>query len=188
MNQHVIRPVRTDEWEKAKELRLTALNDPVAPMAFLENAAEATERPDAFWQDRTGRASQGRDVRQFIAEGPYGQWNGTVTVLVEERGSSDFLGRTVERTQGHLVAVFIRPGHRGAGLAEALFGAALEWAWSLEKPALERVRLFVHEENARAGAFYRRFGFVASGCVVPMPGKPGERELEYALPRPAPAA
>ncbi|WP_434095556.1 GNAT family N-acetyltransferase [Streptomyces goshikiensis] len=73
---------------------------------------------------------------------------------------------------------------RGTGLTEALFAASLEWAWLLEEPVLERVRLFVHEENARAGAFYRRFGFRASGRSVPMPGNPSVKELEYVYPRP----
>lgn len=184
MNQHVVRPVRGDEWEKAKELRITALRDPAAPVAFLETVTQAESQPDEFWKGRTERASQGRAARQFIAEAPDGQWDGSVTVLVEEGGTDDFFGEAVEQSQGHVVGVFVRPEQRGTGLTEALFAAALEWAWSLEEPALERVRLFVHEDNARAGAFYRRFGFAASGRVVPMPGDPSAKELEYVFRRP----
>ncbi|WCD87683.1 Mycothiol acetyltransferase [Streptomyces xanthophaeus] len=185
MNTHVIRPVRADEWEKVKELRIAALRDPAAPVAFLETEEAAESRPDAFWQERTEGASQGRSVRQFIAEAPDGTWNGNVVVLVEEAGETGIFDEAIEVHQGHLVGVFVRAEQRGTGLTEALFEAALEWAWSLEGPALERVRLFVHEENARAGAFYRRFGFEASGLTVPMPTDPDAKELEYVLARPA---
>ncbi|MFI8266125.1 MULTISPECIES: GNAT family N-acetyltransferase [unclassified Streptomyces] len=184
MDQFVIRAVRADEWEKVKELRIAALNDPAAPVAFLETLDQAEARPDAFWQDRAKGASHGRHARQFVAEAPDGQWAGSVTVLVEEGGTTDFFERAIEQTQGHLVGVFVRPEQRGTGLTEGLFAAALEWAWSLEEPALERVRLFVHEENARAAAFYQRFGFRATGEVLPVPADPGATELEYVMPRP----
>ncbi|NXY99100.1 GNAT family N-acetyltransferase [Streptomyces sp. BR123] len=185
MSDPVIRPVRADEWEKVKELRLVALSDPMAPLAFLETAAQAAEKPDEFWQDRARAAAEGRDVRQFVAEAPDGRWDGSVTVFLEEIGSTDFLDQDIERNQGHIVGVFVRPRQRGTGITDALFEAALEWAWSLEEPALERVRLFVHEDNARAGAFYRRFGFQPSGLVIPKPGDPHSKELEYVFARPA---
>ncbi|MEU6867445.1 GNAT family N-acetyltransferase [Streptomyces sp. NPDC046876] len=184
MTQHVIRPVRADEWEKVKELRLAALSDPVAPLAFLETVAQAAEKPDGFWQDRARGAAEGNGVRQFVAEAPDGRWDGTVTVFLEEIGATDFLEQTVERNQGHVVGVFVRPEQRGTGITDALFEAALEWAWSREEPALECVRLFVHEDNERAGAFYRRFGFEPSGLVIPKPGDPTSKELEYVFARP----
>ncbi|MEU7556239.1 GNAT family N-acetyltransferase [Streptomyces sp. NPDC044571] len=184
MTKHVIRPVLPDEWERVKELRLAALSDPAAPIAFLETVQEAAGRSDEYWQERAARAAEGRYARQFIAEAPDGQWDGSVTALVEEGGTDDFFGLPVAQTQVHLVGVFVRAEQRGTGLTEALFQAAVDWAWSLEEPTPVRVRLFVHEENARAAAFYRRFGFVASGHVVPVPGDPDAREWEYVLPRP----
>ncbi|KMO98366.1 GNAT family N-acetyltransferase [Streptomyces roseus] len=183
-DQYVMRAVRADEWEKVKELRIAALKDPAAPVAFLETLDQAESRTDEFWQDRAKRASHGRNARQFVAEAPDGEWVGSVTVLVEEGGIPDFFEWVVEQTQGHLVGVFVRPEQRGTGLTERLFAAALEWAWSLEGPALERVRLFVHEDNPRAAAFYQRFGFRASGHVVPVPADPASKEFEYVLPRP----
>ncbi|MEU3726202.1 GNAT family N-acetyltransferase [Streptomyces sp. NPDC031705] len=180
-HQHVVRAVRAEEWQRVKALRLDALRDPVAPVAFLETLGQAEERPDALWQERARGASHGRAARQFIAEGPDGEWGGSVTVLVEEEGTTDFFDVPVEKAQAHVVGVFVRPGLRGTGLAEALFVAALEWAWALEGPALERVRLFVHEENPRAAAFYRRIGFVPSGRVVK--AESGAEEHEYVLGR-----
>ncbi|MFF3625026.1 GNAT family N-acetyltransferase [Streptomyces sp. NPDC002467] len=179
----VIRAVRGDEWEKVKELRLAALRDPAAAVAFLETEENALSQEDAYWQQRAAGAAEGRGARQFIAEAGDGSWVGSVTVLIEAKGGTDFFGEVIEQQQGHVVGVFVRPEQRGSGLVERLFDAALEWSWSLEAPVTERVRLFVHEENARAEAFYRRYGFGASGVVVPL--ETGAKDREYVVVRPA---
>ncbi|MFF5333869.1 GNAT family N-acetyltransferase [Streptomyces sp. NPDC013181] len=183
---YVIRPVRADEWQSVRELRLAALQDPAAPVAFLETYEQGLERSDEAWRERTVDASDAGagEVRQFVAEGPDGSWAGSVTVLVEGPDVEARFGEPAAVNQGHLVGVFVRPEARGAGVADALFRAAVDWAWSLEKPRLERVRLYVHENNPRAAAFYRRFGFAPTGESVPMPGDPAARELEYAVARP----
>ncbi|MEU0357909.1 GNAT family N-acetyltransferase [Streptomyces cyaneofuscatus] len=191
---YVMRSVRAEEWPLARQLRLDALQDPAAPVAFLDSYEAAVARPDAFWQDRTAAAAEeGGDVRQFVAESPEGVWVGTVTVLIERPEDDVRFGLPVEVNQGHLVGVFVRPEVRGAGVTDALFRVAVDWAWSLSAPRLERVRLFVHENNPRAAAFYRRFGFVPSGQRMLVPGLgpgpglgTGERrewELEYVIER-----
>jgi GNAT superfamily N-acetyltransferase len=176
----VIRPVRAPEWAKAREIRLAALRDPVAHLAFLETYEQAVERPDPFWQERAATAAEGIVACQFIAETADGRWVGTLTVLVERPAGEVRFGEVAKMDQTHVVGVFVRPEARGAGVAEALFKAALEWSWALEGPRIERVRLYVDERNARAAAFYRRIGFVASGETVPVPGDPTalEREME----------
>ncbi|MFC5219306.1 GNAT family N-acetyltransferase [Streptomyces coerulescens] len=179
---YVIRSIRADEWPAVKELRLAALQDPVAPIAFLETYEEALARSDSFWMERAAGGSQGAEgAQQIIAEAPDGRWVGTLTVLIEQPGTTDWAGHPVERKQGHVVGVFVRPEERGGGLTEVLFDAGLEWAWGR---GVEQVRLIVHEENGRAQRFYRRVGFVPSGLVVPLSGKPGEKELEFVLQRP----
>lgn len=190
---YVMRSVRAEEWPLARQLRLDALQDPAAPVAFLDSYEAAAARPDAFWQDRTAAAAEGGDVRQFVAESPEGEWVGTVTVLIERPEDDVRFGEPAEVNQGHLVGVFVRPEVRGAGVTDALFRVAVDWAWSLSAPRLDRVRLYVHENNRRAAAFYRRFGFVPSGQRVPVPGQgpgqgpgTGERrewELEYVIER-----
>lgn len=180
----VVRAIRAEEWPRVKELRLEALRDPVADLAFLETYEEATGRPDSFWQERAAGAAEGtRERQQFVAETGGGEWVGTVAVLVEEAGSLDFYGRAVERRQAHVVGVFVRPEYRGdkAGVTGALFDAALEWAWGA---GAERARLFVHERNARAEAFYRKAGFVASGVTAPGLAGVGGQDLEYVVGRP----
>ncbi|MFF9779223.1 GNAT family N-acetyltransferase [Streptomyces sp. NPDC013978] len=174
-----VRSVRAEEWRQVRELRLVALRDPVARLAFLETYEQAAARPDGFWQERTENAAEGVwERRQFVVESGAGEWVGTVTVLVEEAGTRDFFGGNVERRQAHLVGVFLRDGHRGKGVGEAMFAVAVGWA---RQAGVERVRLFVNEGNGRAEAFYRRVGFEASGVSVE--GDEG-RELEYVL-RPA---
>ncbi|OQR59961.1 GNAT family N-acetyltransferase [Streptomyces maremycinicus] len=176
---YVIRSVRAEEWPAARSLRLVALRDPVAHLAFLETYEDAAGKPDSFWKERTERASEGAEgAQQIIAEGPDGEWVGTLTVLWEEAGTTDWAGLPVERRQGHVVGVFVRPEFRGIGLTEVLFDAGLEWAWTR---GAERVRLIVHEDNGRAQAFYRRAGFVPSGVVVPLAGDPDARELEFVV-------
>ncbi|MEU9555782.1 GNAT family N-acetyltransferase [Streptomyces fumanus] len=178
---YVIRPVRAEEWTAVRELALRMLRDPAAPIAFLDTYEQAEARPDSFWQERAANAAEGSErVRQIIAEGPGGAWLGTVSVLIEEPGSTDWAGLPVTRRQGHLVGVFVRPEWRGSGLIKALFAAGLDWAW---ERGVERARLFVHEDNARARGLYRKVGFVPSGVTVPLASTPGKIELEYVLER-----
>ncbi|MER5746468.1 GNAT family N-acetyltransferase [Streptomyces sp. NPDC059913] len=187
--EHVVRTVRAEEWPQVKELRLAALRDPVAPVAFLETYEQGVTRSDAFWRERALNASEAGsgEVRQFVAVAPDGRWDGSVTVLIERPDAELAFGERVDVHQAHVVGVFVRSGARGAGLAEELFRAATEWAWSLAEPRIERVRLYVHEDNPRAAAFYRRIGFVPTGSTVPVPGDPSAREIEHVVERPFPA-
>ncbi|MFD3842801.1 GNAT family N-acetyltransferase [Streptomyces sp. NPDC058642] len=176
---YVVRPIRADEWPAVKELRLVSLRDPAAPVAFLETYEKALTHPDSFWQERAaGAAGEFGGARQFVAEAADGTWVGSVAVLMEEAGSTDWAGFTVERNQGHVVGVYVRPEWRGGAVARALFDAALEWAWGR---GVEAVRLIVHEDNPRAQGFYRKVGFVPSGKRVPLDGHEGESELEFVL-------
>jgi hypothetical protein len=56
---YVIRSIRADEWPAVKELRLRALRDPLAHLAFLETYDDAVGRPDSYWQERTARRGCG---------------------------------------------------------------------------------------------------------------------------------
>lgn len=183
---YLIRTIRGAEWERAREIRLAALQDPVAKIAFLDTYEEAVKRPDAHWRERAEGASESGPgaVRQFVAEAPDGNWAGTITLLVERPADEVRFGEPAKVDQTHIVGVYVRPEARGTGAIDALFRAGVEWSWSLPEPSIRRVRLYVHEENARAAAFYRRFGFVASGETLALEGDEGALEVEYELPRP----
>ncbi|MEV8589518.1 GNAT family N-acetyltransferase [Streptomyces sp. NPDC051180] len=183
---YAIRVIRPDEWEQARELRLAALRDPVAHLAFLETYEVAVGRPDSFWRERTvGASEEGPGaVRQFVAEDADGRWVGTVSVLVERAATESLFGDVPEVEQTHVVGVFVRDEARGSGVIDALFAAAAEWSWSLEGWRTERVRLYVHSENVRAQAAYRRLGFADTGVRVGLHGSEIENECEYELLRP----
>lgn len=191
MNQFsgvAVRPIRAEEWAEVKELRLHALRDPVASIAFLDTYEQSAAEPDSYWQKRAERAAGGTRLRQFVAETGDGTWSGTVTVLIEDADTEDVFGGAIEQRQAHVIGVFVRPEHRGSGVIDALFTTAVEWAWSV--PDVARVRLYVHEDNARAERFYRRYGFVPSGATVPMKGDPSkiEREMVLDVAKPADSA
>ncbi|MFE5241213.1 MULTISPECIES: GNAT family N-acetyltransferase [unclassified Streptomyces] len=180
---YVVRAVRADEWLRAKEIRLEALGDPMAHLAFRETYESSVAKPDAFWQDRTAQAAEGEHVCQLIAEGADGEWAGTVSVLVERQAGEPGFGEAAEVDQTHLVGVYVRPGHRGRGVVDALFREAIEWSWSLGGPPVERVRLYVHEANGPAAASYRRIGFVPTGETLPVESDPPSLDLEFEIRR-----
>ncbi|MEU8931221.1 GNAT family N-acetyltransferase [Streptomyces sp. NPDC048409] len=176
---YVVRAIRADEWEAVKRLRLVALRDPVARIAFMETYEDAVGRPDSFYRERAARsAEEPSGARQFVAVAADGTWAGSLTVLVEEAGSTDWAGVPVERRQGHVVGVFVRPEHRGNGLIKALFDTGVAWA---RGQGVERVRLMVHEDNQRAQGAYRKAGFVPSGVTVPFDKDDSEDEFEFVL-------
>lgn len=156
-----VRRVGADEWIQARALRLEALADPAAPVAFLETLETASSRPGEFWRLRTRHAAQGEEAVQVVAvvrDG--GRWVGTVTGLLEEPGAEDVAGDAVERRQVHLVAVYVNPEHRGRGLVGRLVDEALVWARGRDAG---HARLFVHVDNPRALTAYRRLGFDLTG-------------------------
>jgi len=159
---------------------LAALSDEAAPIAFLETYEQAAAAPDELWQDRARRASAdaGPDplARQFVAIAPDDTWVGNAVALVERAGDPETGGGTVLEDGGHLVAVYLHPEHRGRGVMEDLFDAAIGW---LRERGLERVRLHVHTDNARAERFYARYGFRLTGDGF---DGPNGREREMVLP------
>ena len=178
---HVIRAVTATDWQQVKELRLEALRDPVAGIAFLDTYDNATAQLDEFWQERAAGSRGEMIAQQFIAERTDGRWDGSVTVLIERAGRGDVLGRPTDVDQAHLVGVFVRPEQRGTGLARALFDAAIAFAHELAESKVSRVRLYVHQDNQRAEAFYRKVGFTRSGRSIPLPGDESSVEHELVL-------
>ncbi|KDA05654.1 acetyltransferase [Microbacterium sp. CH12i] len=154
-----IRRVRADEWQRVRDLRLDAVRDPAAPIAFLHSYDKESAHEDAFWQARAEGAAAGDAVAQFIAETD-DEWIGTLTVIRWAAGSTDHQGRTVTTPRGDVVGVFVRPANRGDGLIDALFAAAADWVLALGD---SRLTLDVHANNARAQAAYRRVGFAETG-------------------------
>jgi ribosomal protein S18 acetylase RimI-like enzyme len=173
-----IRPVRAAEWREIRDLRLLALRDEMAPLAFLSTFETESAHSDEFWIERARTSSVDAGptagARQFVAVSDDGAWAGTAVTLVERAGTRDYADQPIEHDGAHVVGVYVRPGHRGDGLVDALFDAALGWAREL---GLDRARLYVHRDNARAQGAYRRLGFAPTGETFTGPMGP---EVEMA--------
>ncbi|MFT4260113.1 GNAT family N-acetyltransferase [Microbacterium sp.] len=148
-----VRRITADDWREVKALRLRALADDAAPIAFLDTAENTAAQPDRFWQERAASASGDAPAAQLVAVTDAGEWVGTVTVLP----------RHDHADAGLVVGVYVADGHRGTGIIDALFAAAAEWA---RERGLSALVLEVHVDNARAEAVYARNGFVRDGEVI----------------------
>ena len=157
-----VRRARAEDWPQLRAMRLDALRDPAAPLAYLETHESALARPDADWQERAARSAAGDAAVQLVAIAGE-QWVATVIGLRERPGVADFAGEVVERDQVHVVGVWVHPDHRGAGLLARLVDEVA--AWARERGA-ERLRLLVHTDNARARAAYAKIGFAPTGRTV----------------------
>ena len=154
---YAIRSTRREDWRELRGLRLAALADPAAPVAFTERYDKATALPREEWEKRAA----GGDRGTFIGEDPTGRWMGMLSVF-----STPLCVR--------VVGVYVRPEARGSGLAGALMRRAAEWANGRE------LRLHVHEHNERAARFYASFGFRPTGATDTDPRNPALRAYELA--------
>ncbi len=163
----VVRRVVEDDWAALRAVRLEMLAD--TPLAYLETVADARARSEGEWRFRAGRGSAGGTDLGLCAELPDepGRWVGYLACFMDEPG------------QGHVVSVYVAPSHRGTGLATELLDRVRTWA--TEEAGLNRLHLFVHEHNDRAAAFYRRYGFTATGYREAYEPDPSTSEVELAL-------
>lgn len=150
-----VRRVRADEWERVRDLRLVALSDPVANLAFLGTVDQARSASEEFWRDRAAAAASSETSAQFIAELD-GEWVGTATALVQVAGSSDEVGRLRLADRPIVVGVFVDNEVRGHGAVDALLDACAGWA---REHGFDQLFLNVHVDNVRAHAAYARNGF-----------------------------
>ena len=159
-----IRRVLSDDGPRMRELRLQALADPVASIAFLETTEQALARPDSEWQERAVRNATAADQAAFVAvitdNFGHGELVGSVTVFTRPAGQPDYFERVPAADTATLVGVYVSPEVRGRGVIDALIRAAAEWARDAGYPELT---LDVHERNVVAIASYRRAGFEIVG-------------------------
>ncbi len=150
-----VRRVRADDWERIRALRLQALHDPMAPVAFLESIEQATARPDEEWQARAATMAEGDGGAQFLAE-RRDEPIGSLAVIIRAAGAADYFDRVPEVDLPTVVGVYVAPSGRGAGVIDALLATAVDWARSRGDRELT---LDVHETNAPAIRAYQRAGF-----------------------------
>ncbi|WP_243073915.1 GNAT family N-acetyltransferase [Microbacterium sp. SS28] len=174
MSEPEVRRVFASDGERVRRLRLEALDDPAAGIAFLETRDDAMARPREFWDERAVGAALSGSAAQFIAETGR-TWVGTVTILIPEPGVADYFGRVRDTGGATAVAVYVNPEHRGTGLLDRLFAAGAAWA---RTQGADSLFLDVHDENTRARAAYARLGFRPTGATIE-----GPNGLEHELSR-----
>lgn len=155
----VIRRVRADEGPQVRELRLEALADSVAEIAFLETTEQALARPEAEWRERAEKNATSDEQAGFVALLDE-EHVGSVVVFPRRAGEPDYFQRVPEVDTATLVGVYVSPRVRGRGVIDALIRAAQDWARDAGYPELT---LDVHERNEVAIASYRRAGFEIVG-------------------------
>jgi ribosomal protein S18 acetylase RimI-like enzyme len=162
-----VRRVTEDDWRLLRAVRIEMLRD--TPSAYLETVADAQARAEADWRFRARRGSAGGTDYAIAAEAADqpGRWVGYMACFVDGPG------------RAHLVSVYVAPEHRGAGLVTRMVDEVCRWA--RDEAGVQRLHLYVHEDNDRARAFYRRYGFAETGGTMPYELDPTRLEIEMEL-------
>ncbi len=148
--------VRPENWVEFRDIRLQMLAD--TPIAFGETLEHARSTTEAGWLARIARATQ-PDRTAVAAVDESGRWVGTMSAYLSEPGVAT------------VAAVWVAPEHRGAeaGVTDQLMDALVSWA----RGHATELRLTVHEDNARAAAYFERAGFRPTGETQPYELEPG---------------
>ena len=133
-----IRVTQKQDWLLLKQIRLAALQD--TPTAFGVSYETAAADSDAQWQVRAA----GERTWFWLA------FDDDRPVGLVGAGFRD-------PARYELIAMWVEPAARGAGVADALVAAVKARAVEL---GLEALYLEVAPENTRAVQFYQRHGFV----------------------------
>jgi len=147
------RHARSDDWELLKAIRLEALRE--SPDAFCTTYDEALVYGDAIWIERSSAdpvTSASVSILAIDAEEPVGMAAG---ILCDE-------------SQLEVVSLFVKPTHRGTGIAQDLMRMVEAWA---RTRGAKRVILDVEAGNDRAGVFYAHIGYQPTGKRETYPGR-----------------
>jgi ribosomal protein S18 acetylase RimI-like enzyme len=150
----LVRALSSEDWKVLRDVRLAALLD--SPDAFGSTYEESRLRPEAAWRTWPTRG------QAFMA------WrNGEPVGLVGIGAHWDVETATHEDGTCDLIAMWVAPHARGAGIADQLIRSALDWARAAGVPAVD---LEVADGNARAERVYARHGFVRTDGATFKPG------------------
>lgn len=145
----VVERAEEADWERVKAVRLAALAE--SSGAFGSTLAEEREYGEADW-------------REWCRE--------TATFLAVQDGVPIGLAAGVSGTkpdERKLIAMWIHPGHRGAGASVALLSAVRDWA---RRDGATALVLWVTRGSHAAAGLYRRAGFSETGACKPLPSDP----------------
>lgn len=137
-----VRPVRPDEWQALRKLRLRALTEDAT--AFGDTLEKARARGDDDW-------------RRYAHDGA-----ASVTFVAVRGGAFVGMarGRVIEGGDAGLYGMWVSPNARRAGVGRRLVLTVLEWA---RTQPVARVVLEVAEDRAAPRALYAACGFRETG-------------------------
>jgi ribosomal protein S18 acetylase RimI-like enzyme len=135
-----------DDWQEHRDLRLLALR--TNPEAFGASYADNAAYDEATWRARLESVTYWQARIQAEPVGMVGLWD-VVTEGVDPRESAPYL-----------IAMFVAPTHRGAGVGEALVRTLLAQA---RARGHTHVVLDVNHSNRSAARLYERVGFRFTG-------------------------
>ena len=163
-----VRRLTAEDWPLLKKVRLEMLAD--TPMAYVESRDSARRQTDTQWQERAAAMAGDSSVTLVADTGSDGgPLSGLMRVVVKDPQQPD------RPLQAVLISVYVAPQHRGLGLADELLDQAC--AAAREELDAAILELGVHQDNARALAFYARHGFTPTGASKPYPQDTSKREL-----------
>ena len=142
-----VRRLRVGEGHLFRQLRLASLRE--APYAFSTSYASALARSPESWDEQADSTAQGTDRATFIAfvdELPIG-----IAALYRHPDGSEV---------GELLQVWVTPEYRHTEVAVHLMDAVFQW---VGEHGFRSVHATITEGNARALAFYRKYGFEVAG-------------------------
>jgi ribosomal protein S18 acetylase RimI-like enzyme len=137
----IVRRAASGDEPILRALRLQALSD--SPAAFGSTYDRELARTPADWQ-------------RWLAPGA----TFIVDAAGEPKGLVAGMYDAADPEVVHLMSMWVHPGLRGAGAADALVAAVLAWA---RESSARVMRLAVIQSNDRARRCYERNGFRATG-------------------------
>ncbi|MGK5642828.1 GNAT family N-acetyltransferase, partial [Streptomyces sp. URMC 126] len=142
---------------------LTVTPHPVAsPEAALLLREYLTDVADRWYLLHHGRTTTPEEIERHLVEDPSGDLTPPDGVFLLARRGDDPAGcaglRRLDARTVELKRMFVRPGHRGRGLGDALLAAVAETArvWGAERVVLETRR-----DLTEALTLYARHGYTA---------------------------
>ncbi len=138
-----IRQLSADDAPAYRAIRLEALAN--HPEAFLSSAEDFEKKSDADIRETL------KALTIFGAVLPDGSLGG-INAFLGNEGAKD-------RHRGWMIQVYVRPEHRGTGMARALVEHLLDYA----KGRVVQIHLGVWSENEPAIRLYKKLGFEVYG-------------------------
>ena len=157
---YVVRPLVEDDWVTLRAIRLEALGE--SPSSFGSTLARETAFTDELWRERARGSATTRLFLAWKDEAPVG-----IAGLFDEGDGT-----------AQIVSVWVRPAHRGRGVARALTTATVRFAG---ERGFGILRLWVTDGNDVARTLYEHLGFIATGTRQPLPSDPSLEEHEMEL-------